>query len=74
MAGASGQVERVPGEPERDRIGQHVAGIGEQRQRAGEQAADRLGDHEAAGQAGGDQDARLVGRAVDMAGAVAVAE
>src|SRR5690606_26829281 len=60
------EMERVPGEPERNRIGEHVAGIGHQRQRAGEPAAERLGDHEAAGQQRDDQHALLVAAAVDV--------
>ena len=54
--------EADPGEREAREVGQHVAGIGEQRQRAGENAADDLGDHEAARQQRGEPDAALVGR------------
>ncbi len=63
---AFGEMEGIPGEPQRDGIGQHVAGIGEQRQRAGDPAADRFRDHEAAGQKGRDQHTRLVARAAAM--------
>ena len=49
------------GEHQRDGIRQHVAGIGEQRQRAGEEPAGRLGEHEAAGEHG-DEDAPPVAR------------
>jgi hypothetical protein len=43
-----------------------VTGICKQSQRAGEDAADDLGDHEAAGQEGGEPDAAFVGRMVAM--------
>ncbi|WP_287139501.1 hypothetical protein [Mesorhizobium sp.] len=49
-----------------------MAGIRQQRQRSRQETAKRLYDHEAGGQAGGDQHAFLVGRAVHMTGAVAV--
>ena len=68
-----GEVEGVPGEAERDRIRQHVAGVGQQRQRSGVEAASGFGDHEAAGQEGCDQDALLVGAAMHMTGTMAVA-
>ena len=70
--GPTGKMERIPGKAERDRIGKHVAGIGQQRQRPGEEAAERFGDHEAGGQAGCDQNALLIGRAMHMAGTVIV--
>ena len=41
---------REPGQRQRGEVRQHVPGVGEQRQRARDDAADRLGDHEAAGQ------------------------
>ena len=63
-----GKMKRIPGETERDRVGKHVAGIRQQRQRTGEHAAGSLGDHEAAGQAGSDQDAFLVRRTMRMSG------
>ena len=37
-----GEVEGIPGEPERDRIRQHVAGVGQQRERSGVEAAEPL--------------------------------
>ena len=70
--GPLGQLERVPGKAERDGVGQHVAGVGEQRQRAGEESADCLRDHETRRQAGGDQDALLVSPTVNMAQAMAM--
>ena len=41
---------------QRGEVGQHVAGVGEERQRAGDEAAGDLGDHEAAGEERGDAD------------------
>ena len=62
-------VGRLPREPEADpserearEVRQHVAGVGEQGQRAGEDAPDDLGDHESARQQRGEPDAALVGR------------
>ena len=49
-----------------------MARVGEQGERACDETACRLGNHEAAGQASGDEDARLVGRAVDMARSMAM--
>jgi hypothetical protein len=65
-------MEGIPGQAKRNGVGEHVAGIGQQRQRPGEQAAERLGHHEAGGQAGRDQHALLVRRAMYMAAAVIV--
>jgi hypothetical protein len=42
--------KRRPGERKGSGIGEHVPSIGDQRQRAGEQATDHLGHHAAAGQ------------------------
>ena len=52
--------EGVPGERQCRRIRQHMAGIGQQGQRAGKDAADRLHDHEAAGQNQRQQQAPLI--------------
>ena len=52
-----------PGQRQRGGVGEHVAGIGEQRQRARDQPADHLGDHEAAGQQHGPEHQLLVGEA-----------
>jgi hypothetical protein len=41
-------------------IGEHMTGVGEQRQRARDQAADHLGHHETAGQQRRDADPRLI--------------
>ena len=49
-------------EPERGRIGQHVTGIGEQRQRAGDHAADDLHHHEPAREPQGAQQPALIVR------------
>ncbi len=56
------QPEADPGEREAREVREHVARIGEQRQRAGEDAADDLGHHETARQQRSDADAALVGR------------
>ena len=50
------------GERQRHGVGQHVAGIGDQRQRAREHAARRLRQHEAAGQDRRREDAPAVAR------------
>ena len=47
---APGEAEGEPGERQGGEVGQHVAGVGEERQRAGEEAARHLGEHEAAGE------------------------
>jgi len=44
------QAKGEPGEPEGGGVGEHVRGVGEQGERAREQAARDLGQHEAAGQ------------------------
>ena len=59
--GPPGKMECIPGQHERDGIGQHVTCIREQRQRAREQAAERFGNHEATSQAGSKQHTALVG-------------
>ena len=43
------EAEGEPGEKQAGEIGEHVAGIGQQRQRAGDEAAGRLDHHERAG-------------------------
>ena len=61
------KLEGGPGQPERQCIGQHVAGIGQQCQRTRQQPADHLDNHEAAGQQRGKQQAPgvfFVGRVV----------
>ncbi len=49
VRGPARKAEGEPGEEQAGEIGQHVAGVGEQRQRAGDQAAGRLYHHETAG-------------------------
>ena len=61
------------GERQRHGVGQHVAGIGDQRERPRQQPAHRLRHHEAAGQDRGEQDAALVSSARRRHVAVAVA-
>ena len=53
---AAGDAEGEPRHRQRREVGEHVAGVGEERQRAGDDAADDLGDHEAAGEEGRDPD------------------
>ena len=68
--------ERHPGERERGGVGQHVAGVGEQRQRARGEPAQDLDAHEARGQHEGPEDAALVvrrGVGAGVPGGVAVA-
>ncbi len=47
---APGDVDRGQGDGQGHGVGEHVRGIGDQRQAAGEDAADDLGDEEASGQ------------------------
>ena len=54
--------ETDPGEREAREVGEHVARIREQCQRAGQEAADDLGHHEAAREQRSQADAALVGR------------
>ena len=53
---AAGDAEGEPGHGEGGEVGQHVAGVGEERERAGDEAAGDLDDHEAAGEERGDAD------------------
>ena len=46
VGGAPRQAKAEPGKRQRGEIGEHVAGIGEQRERAGDDAAGDLGEHE----------------------------
>ncbi len=48
------------GQGERSRVGGHVPGVGEERQRAGDEAASDLHDHERAGQRHRPEDAPLI--------------
>jgi hypothetical protein len=50
IGGSPGEPEGKPGKGERCEVGQHVTGVGDQGQGAGNQPADHLGQHEAAGQ------------------------
>ena len=61
---AAGDAEGEPGHRERGEVGQHVAGVGDQRERAGEEAAGDLDEHEAAGQERGDADGAGAGGVV----------
>ena len=56
----------MPGEAECRGIGEHVPGIGEQRQRAGEQAPGNLGCHEADGQQQRPENAPLIAMLVTV--------
>ena len=62
-----------PGERERHGVGQHMPGIGDERERTRQQPANRLRQHEAAGEDRGEQDAVLVSSARRRHVAVAVA-
>jgi hypothetical protein len=55
-----GEPEREPGERQRGEVGEHVPGVGEQGQRARQQAAEQLGQHEAADQDRGPENPPLV--------------
>jgi hypothetical protein len=55
-----GQSKGEPREREGSGVGEHVTGIGEQRQRPGQQAACRLDGHEAAREQHGPEDSLLV--------------
>ena len=73
VVGTPGDAERHPGERQGGGVGQHVAGVGDQRQRAGEQPAHHLGHREPAGQPQGDQHAaRVIGRHLAVGVGVAV--
>ena len=60
VGGTPRQAEPEPGERERGEVGEHVAGVGEQRERAGGDAARHLGEHEGAGEQRGEPHAPLV--------------
>ncbi len=45
-----GETEGEPRHAKREDVDEHVRGVGEQRQRAGNDAADHLGDHEGQGE------------------------
>ena len=69
-AGRRDSLKPEPGERKRGEVGQHMAGVGDQRQRAGGDAARHLGEHEGAGQRRGEPHAPLVvgvSRAMAMA-------
>ena len=51
---------REQAEREGDHVGEHVAGVGQQRERAGQDAADRLGEHVARGEREHDREPSLV--------------
>ena len=57
---ATGEAEAHGGERQRGEVGRHVARVRQQRERARDQAARDLGQHEAPGQGGGDGDRALV--------------
>ena len=70
VGGARRDPHGEPGERQRRGIGQHVAGVGEQRQRPGDDAADRLGQHGDRGQQAGPEQAALVGAGLGVRVAV----
>ena len=49
-----------PGEPERGGVGQHVTGVGDERQRSRVDAADQLGEHCPGGEQAGPEQPALV--------------
>jgi hypothetical protein len=61
--GPVGDPEREEGERQGADVPEHVAGVGEERQRAGEHAARHLGEHVDGRQGQGDLQAPLVGAA-----------
>src|SRR5690606_22711285 len=65
VRGAPREAKAVPGERKTGEGGQHVAGIREQRERSGKQAARGFGDQKHAGQRSHDADAPLA-RPVQM--------
>ena len=69
-AGRRESLKSEPGERQRGEVGEHVAGVGEKRQRAGDDAAGDLGEHEGAGEQRSEPHAPLI---VGERGAVAVA-
>ena len=60
VRGPPTEAEGDIGEAERDCVGQHVAGIGKQRERARDHAADGLHDHEGEDDEKGNEDFALV--------------
>ena len=70
---AAGEAEGEPGQRQRRHVGEHVAGVGEERERAGEEAAGDLDQHEAAGEDGGEADGAGAGGVLGDVGAVVVA-
>jgi hypothetical protein len=58
---ALGEAERRQGQSERDRVGEHVPGVGEQGQGGGDDAGHDLGDHEGDDQGEGDAEATRIG-------------
>ena len=66
------EAEGKPGEKEPGKVGEHVAGIGEQRQRAGDEATRRFDDHECAGDERRPEHAALIVAVAVALSAVAV--
>ena len=66
------EAEGKPGEREPGKVGEHVAGIGQQRQRAGNEAAGRFDDHERAGDERRPEQAALIVAVAVALSAVAV--
>ena len=66
------EAEGKPGENEPGKVGEHVAGIGQQRQRAGDEAAGRFDDHECAGDERRPEHAALIVAVAVALSAVAV--
>ena len=71
IGGPARKPESEPGQRQRRKVGEHVARIGDQRQRVRDDAAHHLDQHEAAGEKRGKPHAPLV-RGVDVAGTVIV--
>jgi len=66
VGGPPRQAYGDPGERQRARVGEHVAGIGNEGERARKNAAERLDDHEAAGEPERHEHAPLIASAVRM--------
>ena len=69
VAGPRGEPRGDEREPDRGRVGEHVRGVGQQRQRPGEQARDDLDGHEAGDERERDRQPAAVGvrgRRVDV--------
>ena len=58
--GARGELDGGQGHPESEDVGEHVAGVGQQGQRVGEEPADHLDDHEGGEHREGGGEAALV--------------